>query len=84
MTDAMPSLAAASWLHLLLFSRVDSLLQAHPAFPMKDLLLFEEVMAREDSVWKSGGKSPHFPGKMENSISLLSLHCSRKDLNLCI
>lgn len=70
-----------SWLHLLLFPWVDSLSQALPAFPMKDSLLSEEVTAPEGSVWKNGGKSPHYPGKMENNTSLLSLRCSRK---LCI
>lgn len=38
-----------------------SSLQAHPAFPMKDLLLSEAVMAQEDSVWRNGGKSLLFP-----------------------
>jgi hypothetical protein len=40
---------------------------------MKDLHLYEEVMALEDSVWRNGGKSLLFPGKIENSISLLLL-----------
>lgn len=65
----------------LLLSWVDSLSQAHPAFPMKDLLLSEGVMAQEDSAWRNGGKSPLFPGKVEN-ISLLSLQCSRGGLQL--
>lgn len=48
--DSMPFLAVGLWLHLLLlFSWVDSLLQAHPAFPTKDLLLSEGVTAQEDS-----------------------------------
>lgn len=43
---------------------VDSLSQARPAFPMKALLLSEGVMAQEGSVWRNGGKSLLFPGKM--------------------
>lgn len=77
MNDVNLAWSLGSWLHLLLlFSWVDSLLQAHPAFPMKDLLLSEGVTAQEDSVWRNGGKSPLFPGKLED-ISLLSLQCSR-------
>ena len=48
---------------------------------MKDLLLSEAVMAQEDSVWRNGGKSLLFPGKVEN-ISVLSLQCSRGELQL--
>lgn len=56
----------ASWFHFIrLFSLVDSLSRAHPAFPMKDLLLSEGVMAQEDSVWRNGGKSLLFPGKIK-------------------
>lgn len=65
MNDVMPFLAVGLWLHLLLlFSWVDSLLRAHPAFPTKDLLLSEGVTAQEDSVWRNGGKSLLFPGKI--------------------
>lgn len=79
--DALPIPTVVSRLHLLpLFSRVGSSLQALPAFPMKDLLRSEGVMAREDSVWRSGGKSLLFPGKTENSISLLSLQSVRGTL----
>lgn len=81
----MPCLSwqLVSWLHLLLlFSWVDSLLQVRPAFPMKDLLLSEGVMAQEDSVWRNGGKSPLFPGKRENNIFFFSsLQCSRGNLS---
>ncbi|KAK2492386.1 hypothetical protein MC885_003685, partial [Smutsia gigantea] len=72
--DAPPVPAVVSGLHLLpLFSRVGSLLQALPAFPMKDLLRSEGVMAREDSVWRSGGKSPLFPGLSYRTKELVCL-----------
>lgn len=48
-------------------SVLDSSLQAHLAFPMKDLLLSEGVMAQEGSVWRNGGKSLLFPGKVESN-----------------
>lgn len=61
-------------------SVADSLLQAHLAFPMKDLLLSEGVMVQEDSVWKNGEKSPLFPGKRK--YSLLPTHVGKPQLNI--
>jgi hypothetical protein len=69
LTSAFPSLSVA-----------DSLLQAHPAFPMKDSLLSEGVMVQEDSVWKNGEKSPLFPGKRK--YSLLPTHAGKLQLNI--
>lgn len=48
--------------------------QAHPAFPMKDLLLSEGVMAQEDSAWRNGGKSPLFPELTLVLTVWISLH----------
>lgn len=63
-------------------SVVDSSLPAHPAFPMKDLLLSEGVMAQEGSVWRNGEKSPLFPGKVENSILYSQLGAGKPQFSL--
>lgn len=45
-----------------------SLWPGHPVFPMRALLLCEAATDPDGSVWRSGGRSPRYPGKHRRKL----------------